>query len=530
MTATVIPHGWAVGRLPHLIAAGGLFVDGDWVESKDQDVEGAIRLTQLADVGDGVWRNRSSRFLTPQKARELRCALLKKGDVLIARMPDPLGRSCLFPGDPQDCVTVVDVCIVRPNHDGVSARWLSHFINSPQVRSAIHRLQAGSTRKRISRKNLGTVQVLIPPTNEQHRIVSAIESYFTRLDDAVATLERVQRNLKRYRASLLKAAVEGRLVPTEAELARAEGRSYEPASVLLTRVLAERRRRWEEAELAKMTAKGKGPKDDKWKAKYVEPVAPDTSQLRELPEGWCWVSADAICSDVVSGSTPVASKLFAGAGDIPFIKVYNLTMTGELDFTVKPTFISRAAHSGQLARSRVRPGDVLTNIVGPPLGKVAVIPGEYDEWNINQAITAFRPSAGISTEWLRLLLMSEPIQRWLLGTSKTTTSQVNLAVTACRRLPLPLPPRREQARIAVEAARLLSIAEETNVAAQRDILRVRRLRQSTLKWAFEGRLVDQDPSDEAASVLLERIRAERTSATDTPPRHPRRAKAGASKS
>ena len=83
------------------------------------------------------------------------------------------------------------------------------------------------------------------------------------------------RNLKRYRASVLKAAVEGRLVPTEAELARAEGRDYEPASVLLERILAERRRRWEEAELAKMKAKGKTPKGDRWRAKYKEPIPPD---------------------------------------------------------------------------------------------------------------------------------------------------------------------------------------------------------------------------------------------------------------
>ena len=122
------------------------------------------------------------------------------------------------------------------------------------------------------------------------RIVDAIDSYLTRLDDAVASLERVQAKLKAYRASVLKAAVEGRLVPTEASLARAEKRDYEPAEVLLARILKERRRRWEEAELAKLKAAGKTPKDDKWKAKYEEPVAPDTSTLPELPEGWCWAS------------------------------------------------------------------------------------------------------------------------------------------------------------------------------------------------------------------------------------------------
>ena len=98
----------------------------------------------------------------------------------------------------------------------------------------------GTTFRAISGAQFRSHSVVVPPVQEQHRIVEAIESYFTRLDDAVATLERVQRNLNRCRASVLKAAVDGRLVPTEAELARAEGRDYESASVLLERFKAER--------------------------------------------------------------------------------------------------------------------------------------------------------------------------------------------------------------------------------------------------------------------------------------------------
>ena len=97
---------------------------------------------------------------------------------------------------------------------------------------------------------------------EQQRIVEAIDSYLTRLNDAVASLERAQAKLKAYRPSVLKAAVEGRLVPTEASLARAEKRAYETAEALLVRILNERRRRWEEAQLAKFKATGKTPKDE----------------------------------------------------------------------------------------------------------------------------------------------------------------------------------------------------------------------------------------------------------------------------
>jgi type I restriction enzyme S subunit len=501
MTVRILPTGWATARLPDLVGAEGFVTDGDWVESKDQDPEGAVRLTQLADIGDGVWKNRSARFLTRAKVAELRCTVLVKGDVLIARMPDPLGRSCVFPGDVRDCITVVDVCIVRPGHDYLSTRWLSHFINSPQFRSAIYERQSGSTRGRISKTNLCTLELRVPPVAEQHRIVEAIDSYFTRLDDATTTLERVRRNLERYRASVLKAAVEGRLVPTEAELARAEARSYESASDLLERFRVERR----------------------LSERRTEPSVAELPEFPGLPEGWGWTSAQEACEAVVSGSTPVASKLSFGSGEIPFLKVYNLTMNGELDFRVNPTFVDYGTHSGQLQRSRVMPGDVLTNIVGPPLGKVSVVTNQYPEWNVNQAIVAFRPSEVITSGWLRLLLLSSPIQRWLLRTTKTTTSQVNLAVTTCRRLPIPLPPREEQARIVAEADRLLSMSAMIDSDVFGQLARVLRLRQSILKWAFESRLVRQDPSDEPASTLLERIRADRGRANngETPGRNRR---------
>ncbi|HZK74057.1 MAG TPA: restriction endonuclease subunit S [Clostridia bacterium] len=260
--------------------------DGDWVETEDQDPSGAIRLIQLADVGGGIFKDRSQRFLTEMKSRELRCTILKPDDVLIARMPDPLGRACVFPALKQLCCTVVDVCILRPGDDDISTRWLMYFLNAPQFRIPVSGLQSGSTRKRISKKNLATVPLAVPPKEEQRRIADALDSYLTRLDAAIDGLRRVEVNLKRYRASVLKAAVEGRLVPTEAELAKKEGRHYEPASVLLARILKERRRRWEESELVKMKAKGQTPKNESWRSNYEEPVGPETHPFQGVePKG-----------------------------------------------------------------------------------------------------------------------------------------------------------------------------------------------------------------------------------------------------
>ncbi|MCZ7379423.1 hypothetical protein [Micromonospora sp. WMMC250] len=176
---TDLPNGWAVASLAELIDADGIFVDGDWVESKDQDPDGEVRLVQLADIGDGNFRNRSNRSLTRQKAAELRCTQLNSGDVLVARMPDPLGRACIYPGGVRPAVTVVDVCIIRTTV--IDPTWLMWALNSPQVREQVAGYQSGTTRKRISRGNLARVRLWLPPLAEQRRIAGALDIYLSHL-------------------------------------------------------------------------------------------------------------------------------------------------------------------------------------------------------------------------------------------------------------------------------------------------------------------------------------------------------------
>jgi len=294
-----LPPGWGMATIGGLVGKDGVFKDGDWVESKDQDPNGDVRLIQLADIGDGEFRDRSSRFLTYEKAIELRCTLLNKGDVLIARMPDPLGRACIFLGDKRKSVTVVDICVVRPEDKAISKLWLMYFINAPAFRAAVASLQSGSTRKRISRKNLAKISFPAPPPKEQNRIVAEIEKQFSRLDEAVDNLKRVKANLKRYKASVLKAAVKGKLT----EEWREKHPDVEPADKLLERILAERRKKWEEAELAKMKAKRKVLKDDKWKKKYKEPAKPNLADLPSLPDGWIWVTYEQL-GEWTGGGTP----------------------------------------------------------------------------------------------------------------------------------------------------------------------------------------------------------------------------------
>ena len=196
--------------------------------------------------------------------------------------------------------------VLRPSA-AIRPDLLAYYLLQDYFRaSARARMKGTAGQLRVPQRFLEGQTLPVPPLRDQKRLVETIDSHFTRLDNVTATLDRVRRNLKRYRASILKAAVEGRLVPTEAELASAEGRDYEPACVLLERILAERRQRWEEAELARMKSVGKTPKNDKWKTKYKEPIAPDTTALPPLPEGWCWALIDQL--GAVNGGLTQNSK------------------------------------------------------------------------------------------------------------------------------------------------------------------------------------------------------------------------------
>ena len=217
--------------LAEILSDAPLFTDGDWVESKDQDPNGDVRLIQLADVGEGTFRNRSHRYLTSAAAARLRCTYLEPGDILVARMPDPLGRACIFPGVNQPSVTAVDVCIIRPPAE-IDPRWLVNAINAPGAREQIAGLQSGTTRKRISRKNLATVSVHVPPLADQRRLATHVEEQLSAIRAMHGAVEGAKRRSPVLRRSILARAFRGELVPHDP--------NDELASVLLEQIAVER--------------------------------------------------------------------------------------------------------------------------------------------------------------------------------------------------------------------------------------------------------------------------------------------------
>lgn len=233
---------------------------------------------------------------------------------------------------------------------------------------------------------------------------------------------------------------------------------------------------------------------------------------------WKFERADAICAKVQSGGTPKAG--FSPQGT-PFLKVYNI-VNQRIDFDYKPQFIAQEVHEGELKKSITLPDDVLMNIVGPPLGKVAIVSSTSPSWNINQAITLFRPSERILSKWIYIVLCEGTPIRSILKSTKGSVGQVNISLSQCRAFSIPVPSIEEQSEIVRRVEKLFAFADRLEERLTQAQAAVQKLTPALLAKAFRGELVPQDPNDEPASELLKRLQESRTkSAKPSRARKPR---------
>jgi type I restriction enzyme S subunit len=492
-----LPPGWAATCLGEFcLVIQGQSPPG---ESYNKAGEGLPFFQGKAQFGD-LYPEADTWCTEPKKTAE-------PDDVLIS-IRAPVGPTNICPS--KACIGR-GLAAVRPLA-GVPSKYVLYYMR--QTKDALVANSTGSTFDAISGDALRAHHMLVAPLPEQRRIVAEIEKQFTRLESAVAALKRAQAHLKRYRASVLKAASEGRLVPTEADLARAENRPYEPADQLLARILEERRAKWETDQLAKMQAAarpgragGKPPKDDKWKAKYKEPALPDTSNLPLLPEGWTWATLSALAE--LQGGITKGQKRRPGDAlrAVSYLRVANV-QRGFLDLEEVKLI---GATEPEIAELRLVRGDILFTEGGDrdKLGRGAVWRGELDECiHQNHIFRARLFSPELNPHFISSYGNSLG-QQYFVGEGKQTTNLASINLTKLAAFPLPLPPSDEQPRIVAEVERRLSVIDELEATVDANLKRAERLRQSILKRTFEGKLVPQDPNDEPASVLLERIRAER---------------------
>ncbi|MCA0350657.1 MAG: restriction endonuclease subunit S [Chloroflexi bacterium] len=348
----------------------------------------------------------------------------------------------------------------------------------------------GTTFSSISGQVLNTMPFPLAPLAEQTRIVEALETLFTQLDAGVQALKRSQANLQRYRAAVLKAACEGTLV--------AQDPNDEPASQLLTRILAERYARWEATE----HAKGKMPMPSNYKA----PQSPDTSNLPDLPEGWVWASLEQISSKVVDGTHH--SPINTIEGDYKYITAKNIKEYG-IDLS-DVTFVTESIHNSIYSRCNPENGDILYIKDGATTG-IATINNLDEPFSLLSSVALIKTSKNINNAFIVYILRSPFIyQRIRNDMAGVAITRITLKIL--NNVIIPLPPLAEQARIVAEVERRLSVVQALEATLEANLARAERLRQSILKQAFSGQLVPQDPRDEPASLLLEQIQAERAPA------------------
>jgi len=431
--------------------------------------------------------------LAPSRARNA----LRAGDVIFSLVRPYLKNIAIIPTELDSAVASTAFFVCRPGQD-IDSRFLLNFLRREVFIASI--TTYGSSPPAARDEEFERLPVLVPPSAEQSRIADVLDELFSDLDAGVAALERVREKLKLYRASVLKAAVEGALTADW----RVQHPHTEPATELLNCILVERRRHWEEDQLARFKAKGQEPPNN-WKAKYKEPVALDITNLPELPRGWCWATIDQV-GEVRLGRQR-APQHHHGNHMRPYLRVANvyedsldLTDVKEMNFTPE-----------EFATYALRFGDILLN-EGQSLelvGRPAMYRDEISECCFQNTLVRFRASLAVTAQYALIVFRGYLHSGRFRKIANITTSIAHLGAERLIGIEFPLPPVAEQEDIVEAAEDQLSVIDHLESDIDAKLQSAQALRQSILRHAFTGQLVPQDPNDEPSSELLQRIASQR---------------------
>ncbi len=395
---------------------------------------------------------------------------------------------------------------------GVFNEFIYYYLKS--AKQLAESLATGTTFKELSGKAFGKMPVPLPPTNEQKRIVAKIEELFSELDAGVAALKQAREKLKLYRQAVLKAAFEGRLTEAWRE---AHAGELESADELLERIKQEREAHYQqqlaewrqqvadwEADGGKASGKKK-PKKPR-KPKELPPLSEEElAELPQLPEGWAITRFGSVARirNGYAFKSSTFKKVRTSKSDVPLIRQSQLGR--------KRVDLSQAVYLDQsfikdFPEYIVSKGDVLIGLSGS-IGKLSI----YDEdfpalQNQRTGLVEQYGAKHLSNKYFWFFLTT--IEKELLSKGKGVGVQ-NVSGKDIESIAFALPSLREQHQIVQEIETRFSAVEQLEKAIDEGLKKAEALRQSILKRAFEGRLVPQDPNDEPASVLLERIQAER---------------------
>ena len=469
-----LPVGWEWVRLDNISPMP--IIDGDWIESKDQDVEGEIRLVQLADVGVGEFKDKSDRFINLDTFNRLNCTQLQTGDILIARLPNPIGRACVFPDLNQMAITVVDIAILRLLNVSYD-EYVVHAINSNTFRAQVEAFGKGATRFRVATGNLKTLLLPLPPIAEQHRIVAKVDELMAlcdqlenqhnnaaeaheklvthllgtltqsqnakvfntnwqRISEHFDTLFTTEASIDALKQTLLQLAVMGKLVPQDP--------NDEPASELIKHLHTDRSTWLSENQHS-------NPECKSMQKKLA--ALPNAEAPFILPSSWAAVHLIDCCRLLVDCHNKTAPYSSSG---IPIIRTSNIR---ERKFRLEDLkYVSEDTYQFWSRRCFPESGDIMFTREAP-MGEAAIIPLGA-KYCLGQRTMLIRPMHEFIFNEYLLITLTEPHLLERSSDSAIGSTVKHLRVGAVEELNIPLPPLAEQHRIVSRVDALMAICDQ----------------------------------------------------------------------
>jgi len=495
------PLGWEPTELKKVV-----FLRNEKVDPRNVKGQPYISLEHIASGSNRIIKHGYSEDVKSTKS------VFYAGDILYGKLRPYLNKVC----QPNfDGICSTDILVYAPSQ-AIDNKFLLHFLSKKETAEYATRRSKGINLPRVSAEELGKIKINLPPINEQKRIVSKINELQSRSQKAQEALESVPDLLEQLRQSILASAFRGDLTKKWRE----QNPEVESASELLKRIRAERRKRWEEAELEKLKAKGLAGKKleaefEKQRKKYKAPAPLDTTDLPELPQGWCVVSIDMIAFVTkLAGFEYTKYVKYDPNGDLAVIKAEN---AGKYGFKATNFSWVKSDTVNHLTRSRLKSGDLLMVFVGAGVGQVAMVPDDQ-EYFLGPNISMIRVlSKYVLPEFIEYFLRSQ-IGFFLTMSFTKAVAQPSLSMGAIRQIPLFIPPVDEQLQILEKIKRYFQFIEKVEKETENFFILVSNIENAILSKAFRGELVPQDDKDEPASILLDRIKAEKAALTNNPKR------------
>lgn len=470
-----LPAGWKWVRLSEIAEVVGGGTPSNAADADNFDPDGTPWITP-ADLSGytSAYIARGARSLSEKGFKTSSARIMPKGTVLLSSRA-PVGYVAIA-ANPictnQGFKSLVLSADVLPEF----ARYYLLF-----SREYLQANASGTTFKELAGRTVRTLWFPLAPLDEQHRIVERIEELFGEIEAGQQELAAAKTDLGRYRRAVLKAAVTGELTDDW----RKRNPPKETGADLLTRILKERRARWEEVERAKFAAKGQVPKNDTWKSRYPEPVAPDTDDLPELPESWAWSSLDQLTFKMTSGSR--AWSPYYDRGSSIFIMAQNVR-PARFDLSFKQ-FVDPPENDPERERTRVAKDDVLITIVGANTGDVCRLTEQLDDAYVCQSVALLRP---VDREWsgyIEAYLVAEEGGQAQFAKQIYGAGRPHLSFDQLRSVAIPIPPEGERGEIVTLVREAIDVVAEFAAQIDGQAEDVTRLRQSILLAAFSGELV-----------------------------------------